>query len=138
MKRWMGVLLIVIMVGCTESPDIGEGSKNRTGTGVSNMEAPSDNIEKLDDFIQKYHNGVQAEVRIIQSSVEGDPVYTDLTYTGENILYKHDTRKVKVGEGQIIERTCEKIEKVKKDESLVYVLKCGFYGSIEIYETTIE
>ncbi len=58
------------------------------------------NIEKLEDFINKTSFGMAAMVRVVQYTVEGDPIITDYIYNengGGYFKYRHDNSRDKFG-----------------------------------------
>ncbi|MGP4069580.1 DUF4362 domain-containing protein [Halobacillus sp. B29] len=165
MKIWKILLLALLLTGCGESTeeetdqskkeqeistmeqeDQEPDSKEEKGTEDSadmNKEEPEDKavekqveiIEELDAFIQNVQQGIVDEVHIVRRTTEGDPIFIDLSFNGEDINYKHDNRRDKLGNGQITTKTCQSIDKEEQEGTLAYQLTCGHERSVEIYQT---
>ena len=48
------------------------------------------NIEKWDNFISNVNKKVSDQVRITQYTIEGDPIFYELVYDGDNIKFTYD------------------------------------------------
>jgi len=48
------------------------------------------NVEKLDDFYERYAQGDNSRITIVHYTDEGDPIYLDLDYDGETITFVRD------------------------------------------------
>gem|GEM_PF-4856338 len=157
-------MLALLLTGCAESTEeeidrskdqengtiVQQGqkpdSKEEKGTEDSadtNKEEPEDKavekqveiIEELDAFIQSVQQGIVDEVHIVRRTTEGDPIFIDLSFNGEEINYKHDNRRDKLGNGQITTKTCQSIDKEEQEGTLAYQLTCGHERSVEVYQT---
>lgn len=51
------------------------------------------NVSKFEKFMKDVESNVPSEVRVVQWTVEGEPVITDLEYTKEKFIIKHDNRR---------------------------------------------
>ncbi|MCA1012487.1 DUF4362 domain-containing protein [Halobacillus halophilus] len=164
MKIWRILLLVLLLTGCAESTEEGadrskdqenvkteqedketdsKDEKSAESSADTNTKEPEDKavekpveiIEELDDFIQNVQQGTIDEVNIVRRTTEGDPIFIDLSFNGEEINYKHDNRRDKLGNGQITTKTCQSIDKEEQDGTLAYQLTCGHERSVEVYQT---
>ncbi|SFG17405.1 protein of unknown function [Halobacillus alkaliphilus] len=165
MKVWRVLLLALLLTGCAESTEEGtdrskdqgnvtmdqeedqeadnKEEKNAKDSADANKEEPEEKavekpveiIEGLDAFIQNVQQGTVDEVHIVRRTTEGDPIFIDLIFNGEEINYKHDNRRDKLGNGQITTKTCQSIDKEEQGGTLAYQLTCGHERSVEVYQT---
>ncbi|MGM9985661.1 MAG: DUF4362 domain-containing protein [Bacillaceae bacterium] len=76
-------------------------------------------LDKLDQFITEK----KKKIKIIQYTIEGDPVSTRLERTEQGIKVVYDTTKDKYGPKKIQTTYCERVEKTKTNTDMVYTLK---------------
>ncbi|WP_052158880.1 DUF4362 domain-containing protein [Halobacillus sp. BBL2006] len=155
MNRWVVILLFLFVMGCGTDAVVEEFQQeaDREEVPVSDLkdnahtpDSPEGNLiknelenqRKLDAFMEKVTGGVPADVRIVRYTTEGAPIYTDLSFDGEKIDFKRDTRRDKNGNGGIIKRTCKSIKKEKTQGRTTYFLSCGIYGKVELLTLMYE
>ncbi len=65
------------------------------------------NLKNLNNFIKNVENNVRDQVRIIQYTIEGQPIIKDLEYTQDKFILKNDYRRdgFSANEDRIIETT---------------------------------
>ena len=51
------------------------------------------NLKNLENFVNNVQNNVKDQIRIVQYTTEGQPVITDLEYTKDKFILKHDSRR---------------------------------------------
>lgn len=51
------------------------------------------NLKNLNNFMKNVENNVKDQVRIIQYTIEGQPIITDLEYTKDKFILRHDSRR---------------------------------------------
>ncbi len=51
------------------------------------------NIEQLDNFIKNVRSNVPDEIRIVQYTIEGEPIISNLKYTRDKFILKNDSRR---------------------------------------------
>ena len=51
------------------------------------------NIEELDDFMDNVENNISDEIRIVQYTIEGQPILTNLEYKDNKFIVKIDNRR---------------------------------------------
>jgi paraquat-inducible protein B len=139
MKSKLVLLLFVItLVGCSGLTDKNNGEGNAEenhpdaveyngvqNTDVVDTHGQVENVNELDDFVDHVKANVEDEVRIIQYTVEGDPMITDLVYDGQSISYTHDTTRDNFGNGEVTTTRCETITKRTSNIETVYQLQCN-------------
>lgn len=123
--RSTGILLIVIafiFTGCFNKPTTEGGSFtttiNEQDDVINSHGMVVKNREKLDAFIQDA-KGTQ---RVVQYTIEGDPIFNDLKYTDKGIELRVDTSEDKFGSPQVINYACEKLARNETDKLLSYTL----------------
>ncbi|QAS52589.1 DUF4362 domain-containing protein [Halobacillus litoralis] len=128
--RWLLFLFLAVLAGCaSNSPE-----KVVETDAVPDRHEEVTNVDKLDAFMDDVEKGVSSEVRVVQRTTEGAPLYTTLNYDGNNISYERDTRRDRYAAGEITNRTCESIRKEKD----TYLMNCGFDRAVEVYRETAE
>lgn len=90
-----------------------------------------ENIERLDKFITNVEKGLKDKVRLVRYTIEGDPIFHDFDYNGENLVYTHDSSEDEYGSGEVETFTCKKIEKQETSTQTTYTLN-GCPDSMEI------
>jgi hypothetical protein len=48
------------------------------------------NVDKLEAFFEDYKSNKKSRITLARYTDEGDPIYVDLDYDGENIMYTYD------------------------------------------------
>lgn len=51
------------------------------------------NLKSLENFVNNVQNNVKDQIRIVQYTTEGQPVITDLEYTKDKFILRHDSRR---------------------------------------------
>ncbi|MFC7062902.1 DUF4362 domain-containing protein [Halobacillus seohaensis] len=126
--QWIYLLVLLIIAGCSSqimgiSTDSG-GYKEKD-SDVVESQGQIKNIQYLDDFIKDVDQREKTEVRVIQYTMEGDPIVTDLQFDGEVIKYKHDSTKDQFGSGEVVKSNCSEISRKDRTNETVYELICG-------------
>ncbi|MGP4076730.1 DUF4362 domain-containing protein [Halobacillus sp. K22] len=165
MKIWRILLLVLLLAGCAESTEKDHSEEEESvtmetkdheadpkeekeledspvvsqeETEEKSVENQVEIIEQLDTFIQNVQQGIVDEVHIVRRTTEGDPIFIDLFFNGEEINYKHDNRRDKLGNGQVTTKTCQSIDKKEQEGDLIYQLTCGHERSVELYQVTYK
>lgn len=132
MRPAVGILLAAIVAtACSSSP---VGTHTTTGAKMQMSDDITVKGNQLPDpgrfqfFLQSVEKGNPDHVRIIQTTVEGDPVYQDLRFNGKTIEYTFDTSEDKFagsGRGKH-STTCKGFKAQKNERGTEYVLEgCG-------------
>lgn len=120
------ILLLLLATGCSLfQRDVSSGISHETdlqedviasnGSGISNL-------DKLDEFIER-GSGSQ---RVVQYTIEGDPVYTELRYDGGRLELRYDTTEDAFGSREVTTYACDELVRTEAEHLLKYTLKgCG-------------
>lgn len=109
---------------------------NRTEDVIDSHGITVYNLEKLDAFIHQT-NSTQ---RVVHYTIEGDPIFNDLSYNDNKVIMRYDTTQDKNGAPEIKTYTCAKLEKAETDTLLEYTLTgCdGDRGEIEVLQIPFD
>lgn len=82
------------------------------------------NFERLDEFVANVQSGTPDELRIVQYTIEGDPIITTLASGPEWIFYTHSNmRSPNAASRHIQTRRFTRIERaVEPDGTIAYIL----------------
>ncbi|OKP88110.1 hypothetical protein A3842_05750 [Paenibacillus sp. P3E] len=78
----------------------------------------TENLDKLDAFIER-GSGVQ---RVVQHTIEGDPIFRVLEYKGGRLQYTVDTTEDAFGTPEVRTVSCAELERVETNTLLTYTL----------------
>ncbi|MBW4081514.1 DUF4362 domain-containing protein [Paenibacillus sp. S150] len=106
----------VLLASCS-SPSYGPGEAAKRGDIVDHY-GNFTNLERLDTFLENVQKQNKDRVRVTQYTIEGDPIFHNLTYDGTDIKYKFDNSQDAFGRTEIRTSTCKGIDKA--DNSTVY------------------
>jgi hypothetical protein len=123
------LLITVLIAGCKDNvPEYKSSSED-----VVNRYVEVENIKRLQQFYDNVKNGKKDTIRVVNYTIEGDPLLHDLEYDGEVIKSTFDTRRDKFGEGSISYGTCTSIVIAETTEKKEYLLDgCGDYSYLDI------
>ncbi|WP_187355344.1 DUF4362 domain-containing protein [Paenibacillus tengchongensis] len=76
------------------------------------------NVERLDNFMMR-KSGSQ---RVVQFTVEGDPIFEDLHYKRGKLVYTYDTTQDAFGVHKVASYICSALEREETDTMLRYTL----------------
>jgi hypothetical protein len=122
MKYVYLLILSILLVGCSSIFNSNEYEPK--DTDVIHAHGRIENVEHLDRFVESVQNKKKDQVRIVQYTIEGDPILTELTYDGNSIEYKYDTTRDKFGSGSISTKQCTNIIKNVSSTETIYNLQC--------------
>jgi hypothetical protein len=136
MKKRNVLLLAVSLVslmaaGCGKNGPAVDGDKaggRESGSGrseVVNIHGSVSHLDRMDAFVEKASRGENASVRVTQYTIEGDPIYFDLTAKEGRIDAGYDTSKDKFGGSgpKVTTYSCARIERTETTTSLAYTLR---------------
>ncbi len=128
MRFYLVSLLIFLAAGCSvQIAGISDEFKgyNQQDHNVIESHGQIDNPQYLDEFIRSVDKGEDAEVRIVSYTSEGDPVFKDLNFNGEEIEYKLDTTQDQFGADKVSKKKCKEINRIDRTKETVYEVSCG-------------
>jgi len=84
------------------------------------------NRDKWETFKSNVEAGIPAELQVVQYTIEGDPIFDNLSFDGKTIMHKHDTTHDAYGTPRTSFDFCRSIKENKKDNGTEYLLgSCG-------------
>ncbi|MGG1674824.1 DUF4362 domain-containing protein [Neobacillus sp. NRS-1170] len=89
---------------------------------VVSIHGSMQNIERLDLFVENVKNDKQDKIRLTQYTIEGDPIFQDLSYDGSKISVKYDSTEDKFGGGEVRTDVCKSIQKKESETETKYIL----------------
>lgn len=120
--RSYGVLIILalLITGCfnTQSGEEKYSTTVDKNKDVINAHGFVENLDRLDTFI----NDKKGSQRVVHFTIEGDPIFYNVTYTGQGIKLRYDNTEDKFGSAEIITYTCEDLVKKETEKQLDYTL----------------
>lgn len=81
------------------------------------------NAERLYEFYENTVNGKEDAVRVIRYTIEGDPLYQDLSTNGDGIKSVEDSSEDRFSSGDVATRLCDSIVILSSEAEQVYVLE---------------
>ncbi|WP_246943239.1 DUF4362 domain-containing protein [Bacillus pinisoli] len=138
--RWInGVLIgLLLLTGCkhfTEIKTEHHVQKNILPTSdVVKVEHTSiENLERLDQFVLFADQHKEDRIRLIKYTVEGHPIYFDISVTGSEIMVTIDTTEDKYGSPEVRTYPCKSIDRVITSTEISYNVKgCPNDNEIEL------
>lgn len=129
------LLLGVFIVGCQlnqpqteDKPGINVKPKNNE---VVDIHGQLENIERLDLFVKNVQAEKEDNVRLTRYTIEGDPIFHDLTFDGSKLTVKIDTSEDKFGQGEVMTYVCKGIQKQESNTETKYILEeCPDIGEL--------
>lgn len=106
------LMLIISLIGCSENSSSSDGKgvqpivEGVDDVDVLNTYGGIEGFERMQDFYEKLQKGIASTLRIVQFTIEGDPIVTDLTYDGDTIEIKEDYTRDAYGSGEITSYSC--------------------------------
>lgn len=98
------------------------------------------NFERFKQFLKNYHNKKSDQMRVTGYTLEGDPIFIDLTVDGENIHYSYDNSNDKYGSKEIVKDVCHKIVQKKNGQRKMeyLVTDCSKINSYSVISRDIH
>jgi hypothetical protein len=109
-------LLVALLAGCS--------AQRVPGMEVVDTHGSIRNFGNMDEFLRQAKTGAPAALRVTRYTVEGDPIYLDLTASEGKIQVRYDNSKDKfAGSGQREQvNSCDRLEKNETPVSVSYEL----------------
>ncbi|WP_152393655.1 DUF4362 domain-containing protein [Paenibacillus guangzhouensis] len=94
-----------------------------------------ENRDKLDAFVDRDRNAV----RVVQYTIEGDPIFLDLAHKGSLIEMRHDNSKDQYGTPAVTTTTCSRMERKETATALTYTLEeCDGRGTVDVLHISFD
>jgi hypothetical protein len=130
---WLGLITIVFVLlsACQREDESTQKLYKPTANEVVEAHGGLENIKRLDLFVKNVNSGKKDRVRLTRFTIEGDPIYYDLTYNGSKLKIKEDTREDKFGQGKVNTFLCKSIQKQESTTSTKYIVEeCPNLGEL--------
>jgi hypothetical protein len=108
--------------GTTRSPDAGVNQNE----DVIYTHGRVQNVGKLDEFMGRG----SGQLRIVHYTVEGDPIFNDLSYENERVKVRRDNTQDRFGTPRVVVYSCNKLNKEETDTQMLFTLS-GCDGEAE-------
>ena len=84
------------------------------------------NLDKFEKFVLNVEQREVDKIRIVQYTLEGDPIFQTLEYSGNDIFYVSDNRKDKFAgkDKGLYKDSCKSIIKERESESTYRLIDC--------------
>ncbi|MNG10477.1 hypothetical protein D3C84_939480 [compost metagenome] len=110
----------MLLSACADSKyDIDKGTINGD---VINIHGKITNLDRFKSFLKNVDNHVESELRIMQMTIEGDPIYYDFDYKKEKIYYAYDNRADQHGSKKKLKTECTRVISEKVERGVSYTL----------------
>jgi hypothetical protein len=132
--KFMFFLLVIILSGCDQKKII-QQNLNQIPIEYSYQQAlkngdvvigtPGEfNLNKIDQFISDFSKKNRTSLRVTNYTQEGDPIISEISFTGDNISYSYDNTRDKHNSNKVNKKTtCINIKKIKNKEGTIYLLE---------------
>ncbi|RBW69849.1 DUF4362 domain-containing protein [Bacillus taeanensis] len=133
------LLILLSAAGCGTEKEINSRTKTTnkkepSTNDIISMHGNVENLEALDEFIEEVNNNHPSSIRIVKYTIEGDPIYHELTYEKEKIQFQLDTTKDGYGPQEVTTETCKDLIRTQTKKELIYTLKncTGEWNNFEL------
>lgn len=114
MKKIIGLILVLnmsLIVGCQSKTIVDDNGNSNIKVNetpytieealnngdIVNVHGNITNYEKLEAFMENINNKIEDNIKIVQYTIEGDPIIIELKYDGKDLSYKYDNTRDKFG-----------------------------------------
>ncbi|KYG91780.1 DUF4362 domain-containing protein [Metasolibacillus sp. FSL H7-0170] len=104
-----------VLVGCAAQQGVisNSGYDFFAEDVVSKTRNGIDNIERFYAFFANVQSGEYDQVRIVEHTIEGDPIYVDVRHSNDEINVKIDYSEDTYGNGEVIKATCNQLNAIE-------------------------
>ncbi|MDQ1147673.1 hypothetical protein QE429_004500 [Bacillus sp. SORGH_AS 510] len=130
---WLGLIafVFVLLAACQRDDESTQKHYKPTANEVVEAHGGLENIKRLDLFVKNVNSGKKDQVRLTRFTIEGDPIYYDLTYNGSKLKIIEDTREDEFGQGEVKTYHCKSIQKQESSTSTKYIIEeCPNLGEL--------
>jgi hypothetical protein len=124
-SRMLVLALILILSACSSKPYDYDTAIDHGD--IVDLHGNLKNIERLEEFYQNLLLKNKDKIRITRFTIEGDPIFNDLEFDGNEIKYNYDNSKDKFGKTNKRSTTCKSLKITKIENGIEYSLE-GCYG----------
>lgn len=127
LKRWiMAITSLVYLAACSQDngPQTDKAEINRADEVVIGHNA-IENADRFHAFSKSVSQQQKDEIRIMQRTIEGDPIYQNVRFNGKEYEYTHDSREDAFGSKEITRDTCGDFRVIETNtETTALLEKC--------------
>lgn len=129
MKRLCYLLLFLLLAACqnqsAETPLVHNNDKNVENVDVTNRHGSIEGLERMADFYRAVQAGTASNLRIVQYTIEGAPIVTDLHYDKQTLNVTYDTTRDNFGVPAITTVTCgDLVEEINPTNMTYLAVDC--------------
>jgi len=93
---------------------------------IVNVHGKLSNLDVWEKFVSNVVAGVRDEVQIVKYTIEGEPIFDNLSFDGETIRHIYDNTHDSYGKPTKLYEFCKAIEEKKMDSGTEYnLVSCG-------------
>lgn len=94
-----------------------------------------ENADRFHEFTKRIAKHEKDEIRIMQRTIEGDPIYQNVRFDGQDYQYTHDNREDAYGTKEVTKDKCKDFRVIETNtETTALLEKCEDRGgSIELF-----
>lgn len=130
----LSFLFFFLIMGCSiqhptavhppNEPPAPKGEVIISHGNVKSLEQNVKILEQMDAFLSQVKKNETSSLRVTHYTIEGDPIYNDLSFSNHKLELRYDTSKDKFGGGaeRVKTYSCESLERNETDTLLKYTL----------------
>jgi Domain of unknown function (DUF4362) len=127
LKRWIMVIAsLVCLAACFQDtgPQTDKVEKDHVDEVVIGHNS-IENADRFHTFSKRVSQKQKDEIRIMQRTIEGDPIYQNVRFNGKKYEYTHDSRKDAYGSKEVTTDTCKYFRVIETNtETKALLEKC--------------
>jgi hypothetical protein len=126
-KLLLSLLFFFLIMGCSNQPPAVVHPPNEPSAPKGEVIDSHGNVkslEHMDAFLSQIKKNETSSLRVTHYTIEGDPIYNDLSYSNHKLELRYDTSKDKFSGGaeRVKTYSCESLERNETDTFLKYTL----------------
>lgn len=114
----IAILIFVQKIGKSNSQDSYDSKKAIKRGDIVATPSKLTNFKRFEEFLLNISEKKEDRVRITSYTLEGDPIFKDLSFDGKEIHYKYDPTYDEYGENKVETDICVGILKRVNDEEI--------------------
>jgi hypothetical protein len=122
------VSILMILSACGTNPSVkeqgqaGNNLNSAKNNEIINIHGNVKNLDRLDLFVENVATKKSDDIKITHYTIEGDPIYDEVTFDGKQLSITNDNSEDKFGSGEIFTYTCKSMTKNESETELEYLL----------------
>lgn len=127
MKKWiMAIASLVCLAACSQDtrPPTDKAEKDHADQVVIGHNS-IENADRFLAFLKRVSHQQKDEIRIMQRTIEGDPIYQNVRFDGKKYKYTHDSREDAYESKEVTKDTCKNFRVIETNtETTALLEKC--------------